>query len=103
MASRGGYNKNNNNNKKEAFVPKPALEVPKEANGLAVSFDIKQEAEIQEFFNKYGFVVVRDVLTPKDCKATVGDIFSILEDGTGFKRDDITTWSKWPGDSIEVF
>lgn len=101
MAHRGGFN-HGNYNKKEAFIPKPAIEVPREANGLVVSFDISQEAEIQAFFDKYGFVVVRDVLTPKDCKATVDDIFSILEDGTGFNRKDVTTWSKWPADSIEV-
>jgi hypothetical protein len=42
-----------------------------------------QEAEEAEalvaFFDKFGFVVVRDVLTPQEAQATVNEIFGLLE------------------------
>jgi hypothetical protein len=31
------------------------------------------------FFDKFGFVVVRDVLTPQEAQATVDEIFGLLE------------------------
>jgi hypothetical protein len=82
--------------------PKPTLEVPKDPAGYTVAFDVTQEAEIQDFFNKFGFAVVRDVLTGADCSATLAEIYSILEAGTHFKRNNIGTWANWPADSIEV-
>eukprot|EP00026_Physarum_polycephalum_P010707 Phypoly_transcript_10881.p1 GENE.Phypoly_transcript_10881~~Phypoly_transcript_10881.p1 ORF type:complete len:355 (-),score=70.03 Phypoly_transcript_10881:129-1193(-) len=89
--------------KGEHVVKKPALAVPRDPEGFTVAFDVTQEAEIQDFFNKFGFVVVRDVLTQEDCKNTLDEIYSILENGTQFKRGDVGTWSNWPADSIERY
>jgi hypothetical protein len=86
----------------EHVVKKQALDVPKDPAGFTVAFDVAQEAEIQDFFNKFGFVVVRDVLTQEACNNTLDEIYSILENGTKFKRNDVGTWSSWPADSIEV-
>ncbi len=43
---------------------------------------------LQEFFDHFGFVVIRNALTPEDCQKTVSEVFSILENGTNhlFKR-----------------
>lgn len=46
----------------------------KDSHGYTVSFGVDQREEIQQFFDKYGFVVVKEVLTEKDCKATLDDI-----------------------------
>eukprot|EP00339_Tiarina_fusa_P027695 CAMPEP_0117040964 /NCGR_PEP_ID=MMETSP0472-20121206/28636_1 /TAXON_ID=693140 ORGANISM="Tiarina fusus, Strain LIS" /NCGR_SAMPLE_ID=MMETSP0472 /ASSEMBLY_ACC=CAM_ASM_000603 /LENGTH=329 /DNA_ID=CAMNT_0004751843 /DNA_START=1 /DNA_END=987 /DNA_ORIENTATION=+ len=67
------------------------------------SFAIDQEAEIKEFFNEYGVVVIRDVLTSEECQATVQDIIRILEDNSGFRYNDPSTWNSWPANGIERY
>lgn len=56
-----------------------------------------------QFFDEYGYVVVRDVLTSDECLATIDDIWTYLETGAfggidpGIKRDNPSTWTKgWP-------
>jgi ectoine hydroxylase-related dioxygenase (phytanoyl-CoA dioxygenase family) len=79
------------------------MHVPVDEEGYTVSYRVDQEREIQEFFDTYGFVVTRDVLSQEDCSATLEDIFNILETYSGFYRGDIHTWSNWPADSIERY
>lgn len=46
-----------------------------------------------EFFNKYGFVVLRSVFDSSECERTREAMWSILESGNPeFKHDDQTTW-----------
>jgi len=81
----------------------PTVVVPLDDFGYTESFLADQAGEMQQFFDKYGFVVVRDVLTPQACEETLNEIFSLLENGTGFIRSNVDTWSRWPADSIERY
>jgi len=79
------------------------LEFPFDEEGYSLSFTLDQQEEIRQFFQQYGVVVVRGVLTPGECDNTLNDVYNILEHGPGFHRGDITTWSRWPNDSIERY
>ncbi|KYQ88466.1 WD repeat protein [Tieghemostelium lacteum] len=49
------------------------------------------------FFKKFGFLVVRDVLTKDDCDKTCSEIFNIIESKSPkFKRNDTSTWDEFP-------
>lgn len=37
-------------------------------------FDLSQSTEIQQFIKKYGYVVIKDILTPAECDATTEDV-----------------------------
>ena len=58
----------------------PATQVPTDADGFVVSFhkdildDEISKREVVKFFDLYGFVVFRDVLTPEDCEGTASEI-----------------------------
>ncbi|GAM20633.1 hypothetical protein SAMD00019534_038080 [Acytostelium subglobosum LB1] len=85
-------------------------QVPKDGDGYSWSFSLDQFDETamvaagnnvqnnpQEFFNRFGFVVVRDVLTGDDCDRTVSEIFDIIESKSPrFKRNDRSTWDHFP-------
>lgn len=79
----------------------------------------KDDEAILKFFETYGFVVVRDVLSALECQNTVASVFDLLEAGVSmsllipsrisshlqqnnrFDRNDISTWSAWPSDGME--
>lgn len=87
-------------------------------NRYVQSFLLEEKGAYVEFFKKYGFVVVRDVLTGDECKQSIDDIWTYLETGaynrwakesanldepeagqsdSGIKRNDPNTWNKsWP-------
>lgn len=88
----------------KAFLP-PHLPLPHQIQSSEESLQTEANTHNQDiihFFRTYGFVVIRDVLTPQECQATVNDIFDILEQGTSraFDRRDVTTWSNWPADGM---
>ncbi|KAL9650263.1 hypothetical protein ABK040_014918 [Willaertia magna] len=96
----------------EQVFEMPILHVPLEkeegTNKLyCKSFDIEKNSqeEILEFFNDYGFVVLKDILTKEETELTVSDIFDILETGTNhkFNRKDKSTWNHWPDNALEHF
>jgi hypothetical protein len=49
---------------------------------------------IKEFFDEFGFVVVRDVLTAEECEKTVDELWQVHSAMSGgrIKRDDSSTW-----------
>lgn len=47
--------------------------------GYTRSFRVDEADRILAFYDRYGFVVVRDVLGPADCAATISEIWSIIE------------------------
>eukprot|EP01133_Synstelium_polycarpum_P013656 gene13656-16081_t len=58
-----------------------------------------EEGPAKQFFERFGFVVVRDVLTPQDCQNTVSEIFDIIEHKSPtFNRKDRSTWDAFPTD-----
>lgn len=56
------------------------------------------EREIRDFFDEYGFVVLRNVFTKEDCQKTRNAMWEILESGNPqLKRDDYKTWNQLKG------
>lgn len=83
-------------------VKLPMYNVPYDSDGYVESFLITQEDEIKEFFNQFGFVVVRDAITPQDCTDTIDEIWTMLEKKSTFNRNDSESWkSKWPEDGLQ--
>ena len=86
----------------EADFQSPHIkEIPKDDNGYCVSFDQSQHTEILNFWNDYGFVVIKDALTQDQCKQAVDDVWEYIEQEKFknperrkllVKRDDPTTW-----------
>lgn len=73
------------------------LNLPKDNDGFVQDFSVDQVDEIQAFFEKYGFVVVRQVLTEKECNKSIDEIWEFLQRRyKTIERDDPRTWNKWP-------
>lgn len=53
-----------------------------------MSFTLDQVEEILNFFAEYGFVVIRDVVSPEDCNRSVDELWGLLEAGGEMKRND---------------
>eukprot|EP01113_Clastostelium_recurvatum_P011523 TRINITY_DN15884_c0_g2_i1.p1 TRINITY_DN15884_c0_g2~~TRINITY_DN15884_c0_g2_i1.p1 ORF type:complete len:390 (-),score=48.27 TRINITY_DN15884_c0_g2_i1:44-1213(-) len=103
--------------------------VPRDDDNYTVSFEVKdlhndgEVEKVREFFSRYGFVVVKDVLSQKECNDTLNEIYQILEhpisspsssssssgsDGGGggggvFDRHNVNTWHHWPPASLEQY
>jgi len=65
------------------------------------SFDFSESAEILAYFNQHGYVVIRNVLTPEEIKASVDEIWeheTLLGSNPQIKRNDPQTWTDefWP-------
>eukprot|EP01132_Coremiostelium_polycephalum_P008265 gene8265-10155_t len=105
-------NNNNNNNNFEDRIKN--FIVPIDGEGYTKSFtieDINQRNQLPknqnenpiEFFNHYGFLVVRDCLAGEECDKTVSEIFDIIESKSpSFKRNQISTWDHFPQDDSIV-
>jgi len=79
--------------------------VPRDKNGFVQSFTVDQQEEYLAFFEKFGFVVVDNVLTQDEVDDTVDEVWQYLEgDKWGFKnaqmvdRNNPLTWDddSWP-------
>eukprot|EP01119_Soliformovum_irregulare_P023817 TRINITY_DN8400_c0_g1_i1.p1 TRINITY_DN8400_c0_g1~~TRINITY_DN8400_c0_g1_i1.p1 ORF type:complete len:373 (-),score=57.70 TRINITY_DN8400_c0_g1_i1:73-1191(-) len=86
-------------------LPFPQLnyEIPsirRDDEGYVESFKIDQTEAFLEFFDKYGFVVIDEIISSEDAKATVEEIWQMIEQSGAktIKRDDPTTWTNdaWP-------
>lgn len=82
-----------------------SYEIPKTDGVYCDSFKIDETEKILNFFDHYGFVVIEEALSKQECEDTLSDVYDIIEKTTDgkFKRDDESTWSNWPTDSIERF
>jgi ectoine hydroxylase-related dioxygenase (phytanoyl-CoA dioxygenase family) len=57
-----------------------------------------REKEIYEFFDEYGFVVIRDVFGEQQCQKTRHAMWEILEENNpGVNRNDPLTWNNMKG------
>lgn len=75
----------------------PELQV--DENGYMKSFSVEEPQEYKEFFDKYGFVVIRDVVTDEDCSISHDEIWeSLRAQDEGIDRNEPNTWSEehWP-------
>jgi len=71
----------------------PEYKVPVDSEGYLQSFDLKESKEIKEFFDKFGFIIINNILTPDECKETIDDIWNWIEDKcSSIKRKDVSTW-----------
>ncbi|KAN0026265.1 hypothetical protein ACTFIV_007249 [Dictyostelium citrinum] len=96
------------------YLP-PIYEVQKDVEGYITSFSVEQPTEYTEFFNKFGFVVIRDVLSKSECQKTIDDIWDYIEsfkwasyhdsmksEEKTIKRNDPKSWDGiWPNLSQE--
>jgi len=82
------------------------VELPRDEEDPAYvkAFDVEDAEGIKAFFEEYGVVVVKDVLSTSQCEATIDDIWGYLETGgwssyaeSEIRRDDPSTWNNWPG------
>jgi hypothetical protein len=59
------------------------------------SVDEAVQDEVHTFFDEYGFVIFRDVITSNTCKAVIDDIWNLMEEATpGINRNDPDTWNQ---------
>ncbi|GMH40769.1 hypothetical protein BSKO_08673 [Bryopsis sp. KO-2023] len=81
----------------EEHLP-PFMHVPRDEEDpdYVVSFPPNQLDAARDFFEQYGFVVVRDVLTTEECETTTSEMWDVLERSTpGLDRNNSGTWGKW--------
>ncbi len=82
--------------------------IPRDDEGYVKAFPIymgddekeemKNKQEIQEFFDKYGVVVLKDLLTEKELENTREEIWDYMEETySKFKKDDTSTWKNVSG------
>lgn len=69
--------------------------VDRDKDGFVVSFSIdpNSNSKIQEFFDQFGFVVIRDVLTNEECEETITEFFTHLRSKTEFDINNPETYS----------
>jgi len=83
------------------YVSVPKYEICNDEEGFTPSFGLNQVEDFKQFFHKYGFVVVRDIFTPEDCKDTIDDIWNFLSKNS-IEKDSKNTWenSNWRGTGL---
>ena len=65
-----------------------------DAEGFVQSFTIQDKADLLAFFEKFGFVVVRDILRPSEVEASVAEVWAeFTQDDKRVKREDPATWN----------
>ena len=74
--------------------------LPRDDKGYVKSFTYDQKNEILDFLNKYGVVVIREILTHDRVNETIDSIWNHDElTSRGVKKDDKGTWERcWPRD-----
>eukprot|EP01114_Cavostelium_apophysatum_P001727 TRINITY_DN11507_c0_g1_i1.p1 TRINITY_DN11507_c0_g1~~TRINITY_DN11507_c0_g1_i1.p1 ORF type:complete len:369 (-),score=71.91 TRINITY_DN11507_c0_g1_i1:27-1082(-) len=70
----------------------PRYDVERDAGGFVASFSLEEPEEIKQFFQKFGFVVIKDVLTKEECNQTIDDIWNFLHNKAQVKRENPKTW-----------
>jgi hypothetical protein len=56
-----------------------SLSVPRDAEGYVQSFVDPQDAKAVDFYEKYGFVVIADVLSNEECQRSVDEVWDYIE------------------------
>lgn len=59
--------------------PNTYKDVPRDEEGYIKSYALSEIEEIRQSLNKYGFVVVRDILSPQECEETIEDIWNFIK------------------------
>ena len=70
-------------------------------DGYMKSFTIHEVNEYKQYFDKHGFVVIRDVITSTECSASIDEVWiSLQEKNPTIDRNKPETWTEryWPKD-----
>ena len=71
-----------------------------DSNGYTKSFSLDDTSNILQFFEEYGFVVIRDIIESKtQIEETIGEIWSLLRVlNPNIDKNDSSTWDDkyWP-------
>lgn len=71
--------------------------LPVDTNGYVVGFNWDDTENIKEFFDKHGVVVINNILTEAECKASVGELWDFVErHSPQIDRHHPETWVNWP-------
>jgi len=71
----------------------PVVEVPRDKDGFIQSFTIDDEENYLQFFNKFGFVVIDNVLEKNEIDTTILEVWETLEKAEKIvNRNDSNTW-----------
>lgn len=73
----------------------PKYEVPVDEEGYVQSFSVSEVDKYKEFFKKFGFVVVRDILTKEECEDTIQDIWNNLTKVHRFNNKHLIHYLVW--------
>ena len=80
-----------------SFSPLP---LPLDSDGYCVSFTVDEVDQFMSFYDKYGLVVIRDVLTEEECGESERECWDFMERHSEgeLKREDPSTWdnNNWP-------
>lgn len=82
--------------------PVPAFEplvAPRDEEDYTTSFPMEDVEGIHAFFDKYGFVVIRDILTPEEAAVGLDSIWRTIEKPGKLERDKPDTWKNFPSGS----
>eukprot|EP01004_Peranema_trichophorum_P004530 NODE_3447_length_1349_cov_23.266721_g3009_i0.p1 GENE.NODE_3447_length_1349_cov_23.266721_g3009_i0~~NODE_3447_length_1349_cov_23.266721_g3009_i0.p1 ORF type:complete len:386 (+),score=81.51 NODE_3447_length_1349_cov_23.266721_g3009_i0:57-1160(+) len=77
--------------------------LPKDEQGYVKSFSLENLDEMKDFFNRYGVVVVSNVLSQEECKSTVDEIWSWLEKDYSVERNNPKTYNNWSWPHLTKF
>ena len=97
--------KTRNNIRYSYFDRKPNIaydykrkELPLDDDKYVKSFTVDQKEQYKQFFDEYGVVVIRDILTKEECEKSVEEVWDFLErHHTKLNRNIPETWDDWPG------
>ena len=82
------------------WVPPANYRLDEEDPNYIKSFSVDEEEEYYQFFKECGFVVIRDIIPPEDCDATVDEIWKYISSVTSddIQQNDPNTWNTdlWP-------
>lgn len=78
------------------FIYPDYCEIPRDSEDVRFtkSFDVINDTQIAvDFFNQFGFVVVKNIFSDEECKQTREGMWKIIEKAhEGFDRNDTSTW-----------
>jgi len=76
----------------EDFISLLPDSIPTDDDGFVQSFEVNDAPGAQNFFDTYGFVVIRNVLTDKEIEMTLDEFFDLH---SGLDKNNPETWVKY--------
>ena len=79
------------------------MEVPVDDLGFTKSFTLEMKDEIKEFFEEYGFVVIKNIISEKELDKTAMEVWDLTEEYSNnllSEYKESRTWKEWASDLI---